>query len=60
VLNFALYSWAEGERGYRGPEAPLRDITAGDNWYWRARRGYDQATGLGAPNVAHLLEAIGF
>jgi hypothetical protein len=35
----------------------LRDITAGDNWHYNAHGGYDQATGLGVPDVANLLKA---
>jgi hypothetical protein len=36
----------------------LRDITAGDNWYWHGRPGYDQATGVGVWDVADFLEAL--
>jgi hypothetical protein len=43
---------------YRGPEAPLRDITRGDDWHYSAHTGYDQATGLGVPDVANLLRAL--
>jgi kumamolisin len=56
-LNPPLYAIA-AFGGYQGFHAPLRDITRGDNWYWPARRGYDQATGLGVPDVANLLEAL--
>jgi len=38
--------------------APLRDITAGNNWGYNAHRGYDQATGVGAPDVANLDAAL--
>jgi len=58
LLNFALYSLAAGGYGYEGPHAPLRDIDAGDNWYWHAGPGYDQATGVGVPNVSNLLQAL--
>jgi hypothetical protein len=43
---------------YGGPDAPLRDITAGDNWYYYAHRGYDQATGLGVPDFWNLFKAL--
>ena len=38
VLNFALYGIASfGFGAYAGPAAPLRDIRAGDNWYWHVQ-----------------------
>jgi kumamolisin len=58
LLNPALYAIAGSQRAYRGREPPLRDITAGDNWFWRAHHGYDQTTGVGVPDVANLLEAL--
>jgi kumamolisin len=59
LLNLTLYGLlAAGPVAYLGPLAPLRDIRAGDNWYWRAGSGYDQATGVGVPNVANLLDAL--
>jgi kumamolisin len=57
LLNVPLYLLAAGG-GYHGSNAPLRDITTGDNWYWNAHPGYDQATGLGVPDVANLLDAL--
>ena len=30
----------------------------GDNWFWPGRAGYDQATGVGVPDVANLLDAF--
>jgi len=57
LLNPALYQIATSG-GYGGHHAPLRDITHGDNWYWRAERGYDQTTGVGVPDVANLLDAL--
>jgi kumamolisin len=60
LLNFTLYGLVStGPGAYLGPFAPLRDIRAGDNWYWTAGPGYDQATGVGVPNVANLLDALG-
>ena len=58
LLNFALYDLVRDGTAYQGREAPLRDITAGDNWHYNAHRGYDQATGLGVPDVANLLKAL--
>jgi subtilase family serine protease len=57
LLNVPLYLLAAGQR-YHGHNAPLRDITRGDNWYWNAAPGYDQASGVGVPDVARLLEAL--
>jgi kumamolisin len=58
LLNFALYDLARFGDAYRGPEAPLRDISSGDNWHYYAHGGYDQATGLGVPDVSNLLKAL--
>jgi kumamolisin len=57
LLNVPLYLLAASGRDH-GHNAPLRDITAGDNWHWFARPGYDQASGVGVPNVANLLESL--
>jgi len=57
LLNPQLYVLAATGHSH-GRHAPLRDITAGDNWYWFARPGYDQATGVGVPDVANLLESL--
>lgn len=54
LLNPALY-FIQATGGYNGPHAPLRDIKKGDNWFYRGRPGYDQATGVGVPDVANLL-----
>jgi kumamolisin len=58
LLNFALYDLVRFGNPYHGSEAPLRDIAAGDNWHYNAHGGYDQATGLGVPDVANLLRAL--
>ena len=57
LLNPQLYLLA-ASGGFHGNHAPLRDITAGDNWYWFAGPGYDQASGVGVPDVANLLESL--
>jgi hypothetical protein len=43
---------------YGGRNAPLRDITTGDNWFYTGERGYDQATGVGVPDVTNLFKAL--
>ncbi len=58
LLNPVLYAIASSPSAYRGHDAPLRPITHGDNWYWNAHQGYNQATGLGVPDVANLLRAL--
>jgi subtilase family serine protease len=58
LINFALYDLARFGVAYNGFEAPLRDIKDGDNWFFNAHQGYDQATGLGVPDVANLLRAL--
>jgi len=58
LINFALYELARFGTAYQGFEAPLRDIKEGDNWHYNAHQGYDQATGLGVPDVANLLRAL--
>jgi kumamolisin len=58
LLNPALYKIARFRYAYEGHHAPYRDITAGDNWYWRAGPGYDRASGIGVPDVANLLAAL--
>ena len=46
----ALYS-------LRGSSA-YNDVTVGTNGYFAARAGYDNATGLGVPNVSNLVKAL--
>ena len=61
LLNISLYSLLATGHAYHGfghHGAPLRDITAGGNWGYNAHRGYDQATGVGAPDVANLDAAL--
>jgi len=45
-------------RRYGGKQPPLRDITTGDIWFFNAKKAYDQATGVGVPDVANLLVAL--
>jgi kumamolisin len=58
LLNVPLYQLLRQGNAYQGRNAPLRDIVAGDNWYFYAHKGYDQTTGAGVPDVANLLEAL--
>jgi kumamolisin len=60
LLNPALYVIAGTPLGYYGRSPAFHDITASNNWFWNARRGYDQTTGLGTPDVANLLDALRF
>jgi subtilase family serine protease len=56
LMNAQLYRLLR-EFGY-GTDSPFGDITHGDNWYWPGVAGYDQATGVGIPNVARLAEVL--
>jgi kumamolisin len=58
LLNVPLYQLLRQGSAYHGHNAPLRDIEDGDNWYFYAHKGYDQATGTGVPDVSNLLEAL--
>jgi hypothetical protein len=56
LLNFALYEIASRGQAYTGANPPLRDIRKGDNEFYNAGPGYDQASGLGVLDVANLAE----
>ncbi|HEY4127222.1 MAG TPA: S53 family peptidase [Gammaproteobacteria bacterium] len=58
LLNFALYDLVRFGAAYNGKKAPLRDITAGDNWFYQGQRGYDLGSGVGVPDVANLIKAF--
>jgi kumamolisin len=58
LLNVPLYQLLRSGNPYGGNKAPLRDITQGDNWFFNANKAYDQATGVGVPDVANLLDAL--
>jgi subtilase family serine protease len=58
LLNVALYQLLRSGNPYSGHNAPLRDIVQGNNEYYKATPGYDQASGVGVPDVAHLLGAL--
>jgi kumamolisin len=46
LLNTPLYSLVLANAA-RKPTAPLRYITTGDNWFYRAENGYSPAAGPG-------------
>jgi kumamolisin len=48
-LNPAIYQFGG---------SAFRDITSGNNGYWKAKSGWDPCTGLGSPNGAALLKAL--
>ena len=58
LLNVPLYQLLRTGNPYGGKQPPLRDITAGDIWFFSANKAYDQATGVGVPDVANLLAAL--
>jgi kumamolisin len=60
LLNPLLYQIETSPGAYRGRHPAFRDITQGNNWYWNAGPGYDQATGVGVPDVANLLQALSY
>jgi kumamolisin len=62
LINEARIKSGKSSLGFLNPSLyPLigtpafRDITRGSNGSFRCRRGYDQVTGLGSPNVAELI-----
>lgn len=58
LLNNDLYNLVRFNAAYGGRHAPLRDITKGDNWFFNGEPGYDQATGVGVPDVGNLFRAL--
>ncbi len=58
LLNFALYDLVRFHAAYGGKHPPLRDITAGDNWFYNGQPGYDQGSGVGVPDVANLARTL--
>jgi kumamolisin len=58
LLNNDLYNLVRLGAAYSGRNPPLRDITKGDNWFYTGERGYDQATGVGVPDVTNLFKAL--
>ncbi|MBS0380541.1 MAG: S8/S53 family peptidase [Proteobacteria bacterium] len=58
LLNVPAYQLLKSGAAYSGNKPPFRDMSKGDNWFWDARAGYDQVTGIGVPDVANLLKAL--
>jgi len=58
LFNVPLYLAASTQLGYAGPNAPLRDIKAGDNWFYQGRPGYDQGSGVGSLDVANFARTL--
>jgi kumamolisin len=50
----ALYLFATGPAGL--PASPFHQITEGSNLHFPATAGWNEATGLGSPDVAHLAD----
>lgn len=50
-LNNALYSLAASGQAYGGTNAPLNQVTAGDNWFYSGAKGYNPGSGLGTLDV---------
>lgn len=50
LLNFPLYMAARDKNSYKG--GVLRDVQAGDNWFYTGVKGYDNGTGVGIMDVA--------
>jgi kumamolisin len=58
LLNFPLYSFALTGQAYHGPNAPLKAISNGDNWFYVGSNGYNPAAGLGTLDVWNLAQAL--
>jgi subtilase family serine protease len=56
LLSFKLYELQFTGRAYNGKNPPLRDIVEGNNEFYPAHNGYDQATGVGVMNVANFAD----
>lgn len=58
-LNPALYGLASSGQAYGGTNAPLNQVTRGDNWFYTSTSGYDLAAGLGTVDVDVLVRFMG-
>jgi subtilase family serine protease len=58
LLNVPLYAMAATPLGYAGPHAPLRDIKAGNNWFYSAKTGYEPGAGVGTLDVDNFARAM--
>jgi kumamolisin len=57
-LNTALYGLVQSGQAYSGPDAPLRAIAYGDNWFYQGSNGYNPGAGLGVMDVANFAKAL--
>jgi kumamolisin len=58
LLNYPLYFLALTGQAYHGPNAPLRAISTGDNWFYTGSNGYNPAAGLGTLDVSNFARAL--
>ncbi|HXJ19415.1 MAG TPA: S53 family peptidase [Polyangia bacterium] len=56
LWNPMLYRFANAYA--YAPSSPVRDIAAGDNWFYQGRPGYEPGAGLGVLDVANLAAAM--
>jgi kumamolisin len=54
--NPQIYALAKQPDAYAAG-GPLIPVTAGDNWYYSAGSGYNEASGLGEPDIGGLAKA---
>lgn len=53
-LNPTLYGLAASGRAYGGSNAPVNQVTAGDNWFYSGAKGYNLGSGLGTLDVSNF------
>jgi kumamolisin len=58
LLSIPLYDQLQAGTAYSVKNPPLRDITDGNNEFYPAHAGYDQATGVGVMNVANFAATL--
>jgi len=58
LLNFALYDLVRNGQAYEGPNAPLKAIKYGNNWFYHGSEGYNPAVGTGTINVANFADFL--
>jgi kumamolisin len=54
LLNMELYNLVRSNEAYKGHHPPFRQMLQGDNWFYRAHKGYNQAAGVGVMDVANF------
>jgi kumamolisin len=59
LLNNWLYPLALTGQAWAGPNAPLKAIAYGDNWFYHGSNGYNLGAGLGTLDVANFAEVLG-